>query len=217
MGSYAVADQAWCAVINLWSIKSLNPIPMTCLDTPSVVNLGADHGFSVNYYSQRADGQGTRWVAVTDVNPGQTIATWTGAYLSDGGQWTNASDRELKTDFRSIDPEAVLAKVAGLPITEWRYKSESAQRHVGPVAQDFFAAFRLGSDDKHIGTVDEAGVALAAIQGLHHLLEQKDEKIEAQQREINDQHRAIDELRDELDALKRAMAQLSFIATRGAQ
>jgi septal ring factor EnvC (AmiA/AmiB activator) len=46
-------------------------------------------------------------------------------------------------------------------------------RHVGPMAQDFQAAFGLnGSDDKHISVVDESGVALAAIQGLNQKLEE---------------------------------------------
>jgi FtsZ-binding cell division protein ZapB len=35
------------------------------------------------------------------------------------------------------------------------------------MAQDFAAAFRVGSDDTHITTVDESGVALAAIQELY--------------------------------------------------
>ena len=39
------------------------------------------------------------------------------------------------------------------------------------MAQDFYAAFGLGADDKHITTVDEGGVALAAIQGLNQKLE----------------------------------------------
>jgi SMC interacting uncharacterized protein involved in chromosome segregation len=40
------------------------------------------------------------------------------------------------------------------------------------VAEDFYAAFQLGTDEKHIGLVDEGGVALAAIQGLNLKLEQ---------------------------------------------
>ena len=40
-------------------------------------------------------------------------------------------------------------------------------RHLGPVAQDFYRAFRLGGDDRHISTIDAEGVALAAIQALH--------------------------------------------------
>jgi len=40
-------------------------------------------------------------------------------------------------------------------------------RHVGPMAQDFYAAFKVGEDDKHITSIDEDGVALAAIKALH--------------------------------------------------
>src|SRR5262249_24529273 len=40
-------------------------------------------------------------------------------------------------------------------------------RHMGPMAQDFRAAFGLGEDDTTISVVDEQGVALAAIQGLY--------------------------------------------------
>jgi len=54
-----------------------------------------------------------------------------------------------------------------LPIERWSYKSERGVRHVGPMAQDFYAAFRVGEDDKHITSIDEDGVALAAIKALH--------------------------------------------------
>ena len=51
---------------------------------------------------------------------------------------------------------------------------------MGPMSQDFHAAFHLnGEDDKHITTVDEGGVALAAIQGLNQKLEQNDAQIAA--------------------------------------
>jgi cell division protein FtsB len=41
------------------------------------------------------------------------------------------------------------------------------------MAQDFHAAFQVnGADDTHINIGDEAGVALAAIQGLNQKLEE---------------------------------------------
>ena len=96
------------------------------------------------------------------------IGTWTNAYLTSGGVWTNASDRNVKENFSPVDPQAVLERVAALPITEWNYISEDdAVRHVGPMAQDFHAAFGLGNDNKSLGTIDVDGVALASIQALH--------------------------------------------------
>jgi hypothetical protein len=77
------------------------------------------------------------------------------------------SDRAVKADFASVDGQAVLAQVAALPIQSWRYRTEeTAVRHIGPMAQDFAAAFHVGDDDRHIHVVDAQGVALAAIQGL---------------------------------------------------
>jgi hypothetical protein len=107
-----------------------------------------------------------------------------GAYCSVAGVWTSVSDRNVKENFTAITPGEVLAKVASLPITQWKYKIEpSGIKHIGPVAQDFHAAFGLGDSDKAIGSVDESGVALAAIQGLNQKLESeakaKDAEIEA--------------------------------------
>jgi hypothetical protein len=90
-----------------------------------------------------------------------------------------SSDRNAKENFTPLDAKEVLAKVISLPVSEWNYKNNSADtRHIGPMAQDFHAAFQLdGADDKHISVVDEGGVALAAIQGLNQKLQEKDAKI----------------------------------------
>lgn len=73
----------------------------------------------------------------------------------------------------------VLEQVAAMPITTWKFKEDdSAVRHIGPMAQDFHQAFGLGLDDRHISTTDADGVALAAIQALKQLLDDKDRKIQ---------------------------------------
>ena len=90
-----------------------------------------------------------------------------GAYVTTGGVWTNASDRKLKENFTPVDPVDVLNKIDTLPITQWNYKSENSSiKHIGPVAQDFHAIFGLGNDDTSISTIDPAGVALLGIQAL---------------------------------------------------
>ena len=78
------------------------------------------------------------------------------------------SDRAAKANFAAVNPRAILDKLAAIPVQTWNYKGEEGKvRHIGPVAQDFSAAFNLGADDKHISTVDADGVAMAAIQGLY--------------------------------------------------
>lgn len=108
--------------------------------------------------------------STVSIPAGRFINTSTGAYLSSGGNWTNASSRKLKTDFRPVDPINVLEGVLDLDITTWSYIDSENTTHMGPVAEDFHAKFKLGGDARSISTVDAAGVALAAIQGLHHRL-----------------------------------------------
>jgi hypothetical protein len=146
----------------------------------------------------------TCWVVIDDQVGGQATSAPTGAYLSSGANWTNSSDRVLKADFTPVDALAVLAKLAPLPIDEWSYKAEDGRRHLGPGAQDFYAAFGLGADDKHITTEDEGGVALAAIKGLN-------AKVEEQQREIAELRERVQKaeaLAADVVALKSASAEL---------
>ncbi|OAN42826.1 hypothetical protein A6A03_03670 [Chloroflexus islandicus] len=101
------------------------------------------------------------------------IYTWIGAHLTNGGVWTNASDRAAKENFANVNARAILSRVANLPIHTWNYIAEQATiRHIGPTVQDFYAAFGVGADDTHIATVDADGVALAAIQGLHQVAQE---------------------------------------------
>jgi len=111
-----------------------------------------------NQFLARASGGVTFWT-----NPTNTV----GAKLAAGsGTWASASDRALKTDVAGIDDAAILDKVGRLPISRWSYVTERGVRHVGPMAQDFYASFGVGEDDKHITSIDEGGVALAAIKAL---------------------------------------------------
>ena len=112
------------------------------------------------------------------------ISTSTGAYLSSDGAWTNASDRDAKANFTLVNGQEVLARLGEIPITTWNYKSQNPSiRHIGPTAQDFYAAFGVGEDDTHISTLDADGVALAAIQGLYQLVQEQEAQIAALQQQ----------------------------------
>src|SRR6185369_1636341 len=107
------------------------------------------------------------------------------------------SDRNAKQDIVAVDPDRLLERVIALPISEWSYKTDPSVRHIGPMAQDFRAAFATGSDDKCIPTVDENGVALAAIQALYRRVERLD-------REGRDLRQKNEALRREVDRLRGA-------------
>jgi hypothetical protein len=175
---------------------------------PGTFNVYTTNGASFDYGGQRGDGRGNRWVYLGTLNPGSTITAWNGAILTDGGVWSNASDRNRKTDFENVDAREVLDRLAALPVHRWRYTNEVAgTRHLGPTAQDFQVAFGLGSDDKSIGTVDADGVALAAIQGLN-------EKLEAKLRE---QYLELGRKEARIATLERSLAELRSLVTRLAE
>jgi hypothetical protein len=115
------------------------------------------------------------------------------------------SDRAAKENFRPVDPQAVLSKVAALPLATWNYKTDPSTQHMGPVAQDFHAAFGVGPYDKHIATVDADGVALAAIQGLNQKVEQKDAEIAELKEQGETLHRMNAELVRRLEALEQRL------------
>jgi hypothetical protein len=97
-----------------------------------------------------------------------------------GGSWGSLSDRNTKFNFNPVDAQQVLEKVAALPVSTWSYLSQDASiLHMGPMAQDFLAAFGLGEDEHYIGTLDADGVALAAIQGLYQLNQEQVAEIQS--------------------------------------
>jgi trimeric autotransporter adhesin len=119
--------------------------------------------------------------------------------------WGCASDRALKQNIVAVDAKEMLSRVLTLPVSSWSFKASPEWRHVGPMAQDFMAAFHLGIDDKTISTMDEGGVALAAIQGLAQIVQEKDAEIAALKQRLA----AVEQTqRAEIAALKRSLADL---------
>jgi hypothetical protein len=93
----------------------------------------------------------------------------TGVYMAAGNSgWTNYCDRNKKENFRPIDGEQILIKIKEMPITEWNYKGvDPSVKYIGPVAQDFFAAFKLGGKDSlGINSICMDGINIAAAQAL---------------------------------------------------
>lgn len=103
-----------------------------------------------------------------------------------GAAWAVLSDSNAKTDVSVIDHRETLKKIAALPVTSWEYENDTGRVYLGPMAQDFHAAFQLGSDNKRITTIDTDGVALSALKGLIEELRERQECSAAQARKLND-------------------------------
>lgn len=111
------------------------------------------------------------------------------------GAWASLSDRAAKENVAPVDVRAVLDRLVALPLGTWNYKTQPAHvRHLGPMAQDFAAAFGLGEDERRISTVDADGVALAAIQGLHAVVKEKDARIAALEDSVAELRKLVETL-----------------------
>lgn len=123
----------------------------------------------------------------------------TGCNLPAGsGVFNCTSSRLTKENFVPVNGEEVLLSLRNLPVSTWNYISEGTEaRHIGPMAEDFHAAFRLGKSDTTIGVQDLAGVAIAAVKAL----EERTAQLQAKTAEV-------DELRARMLSLEERLAQL---------
>ena len=119
------------------------------------------------------------------IHVGTNTGNGNGAYLTEGGVWTNGSSRTFKENFQALNRQELLEKISSLPVEAWNFKN-SEERHIGPVAEDFVSAFDVGAvredgtrDNKYLSTEDIAGVALAGVKEL--IKENQEQKQENQE------------------------------------
>ena len=161
-----------------------------------------DHSFPFsdtvpNQFAVRATG-GFRFVTGIDVS-GNGIA---GVRVAPGGTaWASISDRNAKKNFAPVNGEAVLEKLAALPVQFWNYKweSETDTPHLGPMAQDFKAAFYPGRDDKSISTLEFDGIELAAIQGLNRKVQDGNQRSEVRIQKLEAENAELKQKNDSLE------------------
>lgn len=167
-------------------------------ETPAlqIVTSGASFARFLSLFRGRADGTSLLPAHTIHVGDSTIPNSGNGAHLTAGGVWTNGSSRTFKHAIEAIEPERVLDALLALPVNRWRYRGSDDTLHLGPMAEDFHAAFGLGGDARYIGTVDADGVALAAIQGLNARLQRENESLRD----------ALDGLARRLQALERSVS-----------
>ena len=116
--------------------------------------------------------------AHSSATAGAQLALETDGNMTIGGTLTQNSDRNRKANIIPVDPMTVLQALNAVPISTWTYKDDHSVLHLGPMAQDFYAAFGLGVGETKIATIDTSGVALASVQALYRKLQTKEKTIE---------------------------------------
>lgn len=120
------------------------------------------------------------------------LAGTTGCNLPAGsGVFNCTSSRTTKENFTLVSGNDVLSKLRSMDVSTWNYIAEGRQvRHMGPMAEDFFKAFRLGTGNTSIGVQDLAGVSLAAI------------------KELDNRTLEVDQLREQVNQLRQTNSEL---------
>jgi len=120
-----------------------------------------------------------------------------------GGSWSSISDRNRKENFANVDLEDVLQRIRDMPVSTWNYKTEGRDtRHIGPMAQDWQAAFGFSSDSLRINTGDFDGINFAGIKALEKRTESQRVLVEAQAARLEQLENNNAALNAELDALR---------------
>ncbi|HEX8299394.1 MAG TPA: tail fiber domain-containing protein [Rubricoccaceae bacterium] len=129
------------------------------------------------------------------------------------GSWTMVSDSTLKEHIVALDGEALLGRLAQLPVSTWRYLAEEDRtvRHAGPMAQDWqrlvAGPLGLNDDETTINTGDFDGVNLAGVIAL-------EARTQAQAAEIAALRAEVAALRGERVVAAERMAQIEAVLAR---
>ncbi|GAA6184275.1 tail fiber domain-containing protein [Aliiglaciecola sp. NS0011-25] len=106
--------------------------------------------------------------------------------LAISGTLTQGSSRTYKTNILPIDVDSIIAKLANLPMATWSYLNNTEVQHIGPMAEDFYAAFEFGADEKHIAPGDMAAIALITAKKLNEDTVSLSEKVQQKDAEISE-------------------------------
>jgi hypothetical protein len=122
-----------------------------------------------------------QWVATDQSRAGASRE----ARRTDWRLWLRSRARRRPGLSLRYEPPAtraeVLDRLVGLPVSLWTYGwDEPSVRHLGPMAQDFAAAFGLGDTDREIFLLDATGVCMAAIQALQERVAALEAEVAAQ-------------------------------------
>ena len=148
-----------------------------------------DHSDNLGYVTTTAPNQfmvkaagGSIFYSTADLSTGVELAP--GA-----GSWSILSDRNAKEGVEEVDPSAFLDALSEIEVYKWNYKSQDTSiMHIGPMAQDFYEAFKLGTDSTTINSGDFDGINLLLLKALYEkaeLLEAQDEDMLTLKKELN--------------------------------
>jgi hypothetical protein len=117
--------------------------------------------FTANVQRAIIDNEGFFGIGVA--NPAFPIEHSSGAHLTAGGIWADASSRGFKQDIENLDSNEAMQALKGLQPVRYAYKVDPTEHHVGFIAEDV-PDLVATKDRKSLSPMDIVGVLTKVVQ-----------------------------------------------------
>ncbi len=195
-------------------IKNLNPTDAT-RNLLTLSNSGPsgmrfkDNSNSTTWIFRQTNDRGVTIDSLNTIGS-QEAKFFEGGNMRIRGTLTEGSSRSYKKWIKPIDNNQILEQLQSIPIHQWTYKTEKNQiKHIGPMAEDFYAAFQLGHTSEGISSLDSSGVALAAIQALNAKSNDNQNELAKLKLELSTKNEQIFALETKLSDMRKQMARVA--------
>lgn len=123
-------------------------------------------------------------VGIGASTPNYPLHMGSGAYVTTGGVWTNASSREYKEDIKGLTTTEALETLEGLKPVKYAYKADREDKHIGFIAEDV-PELVATKDRKGLSAMDIVAVLTKVVQEQKNMISELSGKVENMQQEIN--------------------------------
>ena len=115
-------------------------------------------------------------VGIGTSTPSNPLHMGSGAYVSTGGVWTNASSREYKDNIQALATEEALNTLKELNPVKFAYKTDRTEKHLGFIAEEVPDLIAT-KDRKGLSPMDIVAVLTKVIQDQQKIISAHSEKI----------------------------------------
>lgn len=118
------------------------------------------------------------YVGIGRTSPSYPLQMGSGAYVSSGGVWTNASSREYKQDIKSLTKDKAVETLTALQPVQFSYKTDPREKHVGFIAEDV-PDLVASTDRKGMSAMDVVAVLTKVVQDQQKTIAELSRKVAA--------------------------------------
>ncbi|MBV6343564.1 tail fiber domain-containing protein, partial [Candidatus Magnetobacterium casensis] len=114
-------------------------------------------------------------IGIGTTTPAYPLHMASGAYVTTGGVWTNASSRKYKKDIQSLTSEDAMLAFNKLEPVSFRYKTDDEQ-HIGFIADDV-PDLVASKDRKGLSTMDVVALLTKVVQEQQKIAQEQQKTI----------------------------------------